>query len=86
MRLLTSVTLFLSYLLVIDVSVFGIDKETLKEWYGQVNDPFHKCQKIPKVDSNTLEHIIPIVQVVNCDDPAARYDYNFKVTILIRLF
>ncbi len=50
--------------------------EDLEEWYRNVQDPSYDCGKTGQHKKSNAEQIL---NVVPCDSPGARYDYNYKV-------
>ena len=64
------------------------NKNTLKKWFNQVKLPSFTCphtqnnEKFGSMQNDTT----PLVQVVDCNEPDAIYQYDYKVTSITYFF
>ena len=57
-------------------------KNTLKNWFDQVKLPSFTCPIIQNEIGMKNDVILPLVKVVDCTEPGAIYQYDYKVSYL----
>ena len=65
------------------------NKNTLKKWFNQVKLPSFSClhtQNNEKFGSSMQNDTTPLVQVVDCNEPGAIYQYDYKVILITYFF
>lgn len=72
------VTTLAFYSLIVSCSL-ATTNHALKSWYSKVSDPKYEC---PNVTSDEVTSGQLFVKVISCDDPAAIFTYDYKVTWL----
>ena len=59
-----------------------LETNTLKNWFRQVKLSTFTLPHIKNIESFGLENNVrPLVQVIDCSEPDAIYQYDYKVTI-----
>ena len=66
-----------------------ISETKLSNWYKQVKDPAFECPITSSTTTTTSEDQSSseeklgheVFQIVDCETPGARWDYNYKVSI-----
>ena len=61
-------------------------KNTLKRWFDQEKLPSLTCPIIKNEIGMKDDVILPLVKVVDCTEPGAIYQYDYKVSYLYNWF
>ena len=72
----------LKLLLVTLIVIKGIacQQNFLKEWFEQVGSVPFECETPSDLNEDDLKNQVPVVQIVDCDNPNATLNYEFKVS------
>ena len=56
-----------------------VGKNTIKNWFDQVKLPSFTCPHIKNENFRMQNDTTPLVQVIDCTEPNAIYQYDYKV-------
>ena len=60
----------------------ALEKNTLKNWFDQGKSSTFTFPHVKNNESfGTQNNVWPLVQVIDCSEPDAIYQYDYKVTI-----
>ena len=72
--------IFLALNIIYSIQSETIGKNTLKNWFNQVKLPSFSCPHIKNNENFGMQNdATPLVQVVDCSEPDAIYQYDYKV-------
>ena len=75
------ILIFLVFNSIYSIQYNTSDKNTLKNWFDQVKSPTFTCPLIKNEEIGNMktDKIPPLVKVVDCTEPGAIYQYDYKV-------